>query len=78
MTRAARMASRPYLLFPNTDHVLAPGWDEALVGRLAFPTVVSCQRTEPGIVPIASILHARNCGTRWCDEFHEQKFHRAW
>lgn len=73
MNRAARMASREYLFFPNTDHVVAPGWDEALLERLAPRTVVSCQCIEPGIVPVAQIFHSRNCGGRW-DEFDEERF----
>jgi glycosyltransferase involved in cell wall biosynthesis len=73
MNRAARLATRPNLFFPNTDHVLAPGWDEAMIKRLAPRTVVSCQCIEPGIVPVAPIFHAHDCGARW-DEFDEAKF----
>jgi glycosyltransferase involved in cell wall biosynthesis/GT2 family glycosyltransferase len=76
MNRAARMTTREYLFFPNTDHVLAPGWDEALIPRLAPRTVVSCQCIEPGIVPVARIFHAVDCGTRW-DEFNEGRFQEA-
>jgi len=76
MNRVARMATREYLFFPNTDHVLGPGWDTALLARLAARTVVSCQCIEPGIVPVAPIFHARNCGTR-SDEFDEARFHLA-
>lgn len=76
MNRVAKMATRDYLFFPNTDHVLSPGWDEALLKHLGRRTVVSCQCIEPGIVPVASIFHARNCGTRW-DEFDEARFHAA-
>ncbi len=76
MNRVARMATREYLFFPNTDHVLAPGWDAALLERFAPQTVVSFQCIEPGTVPVAPIFHARNCGSRW-DEFDERRFHEA-
>lgn len=76
MNRVAEQASREYLFFPNTDHVLAPGWDEALLKRLAPRKVVSTQCIEPGVVPVASIFHARNCGTRF-DEFNEELFSQA-
>lgn len=67
MNRAAGLATRPYLFFPNTDHVLAPGWDEALLRRLGPRTVVSLSCIEPGIVPVASIFHTVNLGARWQD-----------
>src|SRR5256885_2314133 len=41
MNRVAKMATRDYLFFPNTDHILAPGWDEVLLRRLAPRKVVS-------------------------------------
>lgn len=76
MNRVAAMCSGKYLFFPNTDHVLAPGWDRALLSWLDERTVVSAQCIEPGIVPVARIFHTRNCGTRW-DEFNETEFVRA-
>lgn len=76
MNRAAAMASRRYLFFPNTDHVMAPGWDEALLARLETRTVVSCTCIEPGLVPVAPIFHAIDCGARW-DEFDETRFLEA-
>jgi glycosyltransferase involved in cell wall biosynthesis/GT2 family glycosyltransferase len=76
MNRAAQMATREYLFFPNTDHVLAPGWDSALLRHLAPRKVVSSQCIEPGTVPVATIFHARNCGTRF-DQFDEAKFVEA-
>jgi alpha-1,3-rhamnosyl/mannosyltransferase len=74
MNRAAQMATRRYLFFPNTDHVLAPDWDAALLPRLRPRKVVSCQSIEPGVVPVAAIFHRMNCGTRW-DEFDEAAYH---
>jgi glycosyltransferase involved in cell wall biosynthesis/GT2 family glycosyltransferase len=76
MNRVGRMATREYLFFPNTDHVLAPGWDEALIPRLSPRKVVSLQCIEPGIVPVAQIFHTLNCGTRW-DEFDGRRFNEA-
>jgi len=76
MNRVAKMSTRDYLFFPNTDHVVAPGWDQALLSRVGPRTVVSSKCIEPGIVPVASIFHAKNCGTRW-DDFAEGRFHAA-
>lgn len=76
MNQAARMATREFLFFPNTDHVLSPGWDEALARWLEPNTVVSFSCIEPGLVPVASIFHAENCGGRF-DEFNERRFHDA-
>jgi glycosyltransferase involved in cell wall biosynthesis/GT2 family glycosyltransferase len=76
MNRAAAMATRDFLFFPNTDHVVGPGWDRALLARLRSDTVVSCQCIEPGIVPVAPIFHTADCGTRW-DLFDESAYHDA-
>lgn len=76
MNRAAELASRKYLFFPNTDHVLAPGWDEALLRRLRPRTVVSLSCIEPGIVPVAQIFHTVNLGSRW-EEFDWPGFEQA-
>ncbi|MCE9584596.1 MAG: glycosyltransferase [Planctomycetes bacterium] len=76
MNNAAKFATRGYLFFPNTDHVLAPGWDEALLRRLGPRTVVSLACIEPGIVPVAPIFHAVNLGTRH-EEFDWAGFEAA-
>lgn len=76
MNRASRLATREYLFFPNTDHVLAQGWDLAMLRRLEPRTVVSLSCIEPGIVPVAPVFHTKNLGGRW-EEFDWPGFDAA-
>ena len=61
--RAAALATREYLFLANSDMVVGPGWDSALLRHAAARTAVSATCIEPGLVTVATPFHRRDCGT---------------
>jgi len=76
VNRAVEMATGDYVFLLNSDHVLSPNWDVALMPWLSERRVISASCIEPGIVPVASFFVKHDCGRSWQD-FRWEDFERV-
>ncbi len=67
------IARGEYLVFSNTDVLMAPDWDEWMVAHCKYNTIVTGYLIEPGNIGVASVNIHKDFG-RSPDSFRRKEF----
>ena len=70
---AVSLSTKEWLFLINSDMVVAPGWDIALMELRKSNRVISATCIEPGVVPVAPIFLKADCGQD-VESFNNNKF----